>query len=392
MSKELIDISSRYHDCIELIYKNLKKLTSRGYGILDGGMGVAFFYYYYGLLNNTNLKIVIEEEIERSFNTLQTFPPHSTFASGYAGFLYGLNLFNKLSGEKYELDETSLQVLTRHIDHQLKNDISNNYYDYLHGYTGIGLYYLSSNNLIQVSNIIETLHKTKEIISPGNYGWASLDAKKNRIYNLGLSHGISGIVGFLTQSLKADVDSELSKDLLEGAINYLISTKKDNELSLFPYYSNTTYDTRLAWCYGDLGIAVSIMSAAKVCNHKEWEKIAVEIAKHCAKRLNTETTGVVDSCFCHGSAGLQYIFERFYLVTKEPIFAEAMEFWSTKTLTFLSYQHGEIEIKTWYGSNENWVHNQAGILEGMTGIGLSLMHYLQPKIKPIWQESLLIDF
>lgn len=377
---------------IHCIFNTLISLNHKGYGLLDGGAGIALFYYYYGLITDKPVDRIIDREIELSFETLQNLPTHATYASGYAGYLYGLNMLNNLLTEGYQLDDSSLRILNNQIQIRLEQNYANQYYDYLHGYLGTGLYFISSNNKLKVDQMVGYLNQTKLVTGSNMYHWITNNASNKQEINIGLSHGVAGVVGFLAQVILVDKSNSLALELLNGAIKFILSTKMEGEKSLFPYYTNTEYVSRLSWCYGDLSVATSIMSAANCCGREDWKLIAVDIAKLSAIRVDPSDTGVVDACFCHGSSGLLHVFNRFYLATGLPIFREAVDFWYTDTCEKIELLDTKVNVKTWYGSTESWTYNQPGILEGIAGIGLSMIHYLRPDIFPKWQRSLLIEF
>ncbi len=66
---------------------------------------------------------------------------------------------------------------------------------------------------------------------------------------------------------------------------------------------------RLAWCYGDPGIAASLMAAAGAAGRPDWYRVAVDVACRAAAR-DLALAGVKDSGICHGAAGLAHIFNR----------------------------------------------------------------------------------
>ena len=61
--------------------------------------------------------------------------------------------------------------------------------------------------------------------------------------------------------------------------------------------------SRLAWCYGDLGIAAVLLSAARAADNATWEREAIQIARLAAQRT-LANSGVQDAGLCHGSAGI----------------------------------------------------------------------------------------
>src|SRR5690606_1218930 len=115
---------------------------------------------------------------------------------------------------------------------------------------------------------------------------------KEKGYNLGLSHGIPSIISFLSllngyEDFKAKADQTLRR-----AITYILSLRNDdiNAFSLFPSWiipnEETIYDSRLAWCYGDLGIGIALWNASKSLNDSKLKITAQDILVHSAKRTS----------------------------------------------------------------------------------------------------------
>jgi hypothetical protein len=91
--------------------------------------------------------------------------------------------------------------------------------------------------------------------------------------------------------------------------------------------------SRLAWCYGDPGVAAALLVAAQAVGEKSRERQALEIALHAAARP-PEQARVVDAGLCHGAAGLGHLFNRMFQATGEKRLAEAARFWFQRTLEF----------------------------------------------------------
>src|SRR5438093_719443 len=76
----------------------------------------------------------------------------------------------------------------------------------------------------------------------------------------------------------------------------------------------TPAPTRVAWCYGDLGIAVALFLAARCVNESSWQNEALALARNVAGRP-PEQSGVKDCGLCHGAAGVGHLFNRLFQAT-----------------------------------------------------------------------------
>ena len=72
----------------------------------------------------------------------------------------------------------------------------------------------------------------------------------------------------------------------------------------------------MAWCYGDLGIAIALYHANQILNNEEVEREYIELLHKSLKRKDKSISMVEDISVCHGSFGLALIFKKFYDRTK----------------------------------------------------------------------------
>jgi hypothetical protein len=146
--------------------------------------------------------------------------------------------------------------------------------------------------------------------------------------------------------------------------------------------------SRIAWCYGDPGMAVTLLAAARGAGEPAWERAAVETALSAASRPE-ELARIRDAGLCHGSAGIAHLFNRLYQATGEPRLAEAARFWFEWTLRFRQPGNGVAGFRAWNtdGENESW-REDGGFLEGAAGIGLALLAATST-VEPEWDRLLL---
>ena len=109
--------------------------------------------------------------------------------------------------------------------------------------------------------------------------------------------------------------------------------------------------------------------------------------RHAAQRVSWEQTMVNDCGLCHGSAGIAMMFRRFYLETQEKIFHDAWNYWIDFTLNFRRFDDGAAGFKTF--KLQEW-RIDFSLLTGISGIGLSLLSYIQDDLQE-WDELLLLS-
>jgi hypothetical protein len=146
---------------------------------------------------------------------------------------------------------------------------------------------------------------------------------------------------------------------------------------------------RLAWCYGDPGVAVALLQTARCVEEPAWERAARMTARRAAQRP-AEQAGVVDAGLCHGAAGLGHLFNRLYQATGEPTLGEAARFWFGRTLQMHRPERGIGGYEAWRGGDDGeliWIAD-AGLLTGAAGIALALLAAIT-SIEPAWDRMLL---
>lgn len=195
-------------------------------------------------------------------------------------------------------------------------------------------------------------------------------------YNLGVAHGVAGVIGFLAQACQLDV-SQTTSAMLESASQWLVAQDRGKPFGYWvPSNSSRrgqTYPQRASWCYGDLGNSIILLNAARVLKNRELEKRSLEVAKRAAQFSNSK---MQDPTFCHGAIGASHIFNRLYRLTGETLFLEKSLYWVKSTLSLADSAYLERE--------------KYGVLLGNTGIALGLLAALSD-ISPDWDRMFLIS-
>ncbi len=274
-------------------------------------------------------------------------------------------------------------------------------FDLIQGIIGVGLYELQmvDSGLFseQIQKILEVLVSMTFFLHIRNYsvvGWftpadfqfTEKDRMQfsNGIFNLGLAHGISGVLAFLSLATLRGivVDGQLdaikritlwvkSKRVkLEGSFlwqNWISFEEEVGEIT-----SNTCL-SRDAWCYGTAGVARSLFLAGKALKDKETQDFSLESFSSIFKR-SEESWYLPGPTFCHGISGLLMITFMMAQDTQDLCLKEKVHLLQNRLMSFyrpesffgfndaaLSSKGGYIEI------------SKAGLLDGATGVLLSLL-------------------
>jgi lantibiotic modifying enzyme len=391
-------IQGKLLEIIEVIKKN----NCTDYSLLAGYSGIAIFLAHVNeLYNNFNLNEEMESSVKKSLEIFKQQGATHAFCSGFAGVCWGTNhlvIENRIEadiGSLFEEIEPCLAATS-------ENDFKINLFDFMHGGIGAGIYFLErlphSTARKHLEKIIYYLEEQK-MVSGHDIRWVnnfmrSANQSSELEFNLGLAHGVPSILYFLSKCYEKNIEKKKCEYLLKGSVNWLIKQKISTEsTSLYPSIvrenKTTKESSRLAWCYGDLGIASTIWLAGKILKNEGWKQEAIEIMLHACERKNLQINHVIDAGICHGTAGIAHFFNRFYWETKLPIFKETADYWIDETLKMATFEEGLAGYKAWYGEENGWV-NQYGLLEGISGIGLVLYSHISED-EPTWDKCLLLS-
>jgi len=390
-------------DQIDIILKSinnsLKIAEPADISLMTGHAGIALFYYLYGKHKGTETS---ENGLDQSIQELaesSIVEMHPSFCTGKSGvnwlftFLYHNDVISKTDrdflcdddDDRYE--EIALFML------------KNSNYDFLHGAIGIAYYLLYSNTyknpgffhdiLNGLNALIDESHDRKMIpYFDGEKGALAI----NQV-NMGLAHGLPSVLKFCLQCYNQNICPAQAKSLAILIIDYLKNhTNSDKSLSCYSSIitenkSDWEY-SRLAWCYGDLGIGYIIYQAGIIFQDQTNIDFGLGVLKNSTKRRSLEETSANDCGICHGSAGIAHIYNKIWQSTRQPIFKEACDFWVKKTLEFLAGSDWLKGYQKYDGRSKALKYDNA-LLEGSAGIGLVLLSYLYEDFS--WDYLLMLN-
>lgn len=279
-------------------------------------------------------------------------------------------------------------------------------YDLIEGLVGIGVYALERLPRPGAKALLSlVLERIEEWATETEHGitWFSppetlppllFERYPNGCYNLGMAHGVPGVVAFLSR-VYSEVDKKKTQHLLAGAISWIRAhSLPSGSPSVFPTFIPKEFypppaPSRTAWCYGDPGVAAALLTAAHYTGDHELAEYALDVA-HEAARRPLQDTGVRDAGLCHGSAGLAHIYNRMFQGTGDPELARAAEFWFAHTLASRQEHLPNAGYQAWMpgaDNNGSWLP-EPGFLVGTAGIALALLAAATP-FEPRWDRVLL---
>lgn len=337
-----------------------------------------------------------------------------------------LALFGGLAGVAYALQQASrgrtrYQKMIHYIDNtiieriedkyflpmkeklQASQSCSPNLYELIQGISGIGAYCLHNYNVSSfqqiTKNIIKYLLALIQPIEingkkiPGWYVSAEnqfLESEKHNYpqgnFNLGLSHGIPGVLAFLSIARLYGVCVNGQNEAIHYLAEWIYQKKKGQE-GAFYWDSTTTFDEevsgiqeqqnahpRHAWCYGAPGVVRSLYLAGRALKDESMQNRALSC--YCSIfNQSRETWFLPGPTFCHGLAGLLTITN---LMAQDSQNAYLKEQVTTLETMLLEHYHEENpfgfrDYEPTRTSHEYAHIDKPGLLEGTAGILLSLL-------------------
>jgi len=390
---------------IKKINEKLKEhyLKIENLGILSGLSGIILFQFLYSKTVKSNTEFDIGYEmIDLAIGKINNGFNRPTYCNGIAGFCWVLQHLSEKRIIELEVD-SFLSQMDGFLISVMELNLKQNNYDFLHGALGYGFYFLKRYNntedvdlKLTYKNNIEkmiTYFENTSINDIHGIKWKSREKTNDNIsIDLGLAHGITSIINFLTRVYKSQIFANRIEPLIKKAISFLLAneSKDPSSLSLFfdailnPPLNNPS---RLGWCYGDLGIGLTILRASKALKNTELEFTSKRILEHTTTRKHLLENAVLDAGLCHGAFGISQIYGSLFRETNDEQFKKSSLYWKEEGIKMANYENG-IEFKVWLGVRD-WF-DYYGLLEGISGIGLSLISHIT-NFEEEWDECLMIS-
>lgn len=195
------------------------------------------------------------------------------------------------------------------------------HYDLIGGLCGMGAYALMRTDKIAGMKIYAAVERelfSRATRSDGGLTWitpskfAGVGLKDAvGLVDFGVAHGVAGVIGLAAGAMQAGLGTDRSGELLTAAIANLRTQVMDAASpSSFPSTNlDATRYSRLAWCYGDLGIGAALLYAAEALDDGAGRQFAIGVLR---KRFSSSNDQFMlqDSALCHGHAGVWRIAQR----------------------------------------------------------------------------------
>jgi hypothetical protein len=258
-------------------------------------------------------------------------------------------------------------------------------YDLVGGLVGIGVFFLERlphrtaahglqlildylEQQAEYSNIGITWFTPPELVPPDQRTSCPVG-----YYNLGVAHGVPAVAQFLGELTAAGIEVERARVLLDGLMKWLQVYRQPVDAP--SGYSNWIAaedpgpkTSRVAWCYGDLGIGALLHHLAVRSGRQDWLASSLSLLDSCLMRPEDR---VQSAGLCHGALGVAHVYNRIYQAGGDPRYREAAQRYYARGIAMIDY-------------------SDCSFLEGSIGEALALISAVFP-INPQWDRRLLLS-
>ncbi|MFP5286028.1 MAG: lanthionine synthetase C family protein [Thermoanaerobaculia bacterium] len=364
----------------------IERWFERGISLSGGAAGQALFYgYLFKATGAERHADLARQLLNDAVEALAMAPVRPALYSGFTGVSWAAeHLGRLLDGEDEDLGEEIDQALLAALDRfSWAGD-----YDLISGLVGFGVHALERFPRPSAVSCLEAVVDRLEESAEKNgqeVTWFRPPEVPPRAphgyYDLGVAHGIPGIIALLADACRLGIRQDRARPLLDGAVRWLVPQHLAGQRgACYPSRIGPGIElqpSRLAWCYGDPGIAATLLYAARAVGMEEWEATALGIAAHAAG-VAPEDAGVRDIGLCHGALGLAHLYNRIHQAGGGEPFADAARLWYRLGLEMRKPESGIAGFEADFG-----------FLTGAAGIGLALLAAVTP-VEPEWDRLLLV--
>ena len=281
-------------------------------------------------------------------------------------------------------------------------------YDLVSGLVGVGIYALerlpaaSGRRLLEL--VIGKLGEWSEPASPGLTWFTKPElippTARERVpdgyYNLGLAHGVPGVIALLAYAHRASVARDAAAPLLDGAVEWVLAQALAGDgRATWPYFVGPGIDprpARLAWCYGDPGVIASLLAAADALERSHWEDAALAALSRAVARP-PGASDVQGASLCHGAMGLAHLWNRMWQRTGSEELRASIAYWTRVALDLRTHPDGLAGYSVWdpdSDTEEGGDVQGPGLLAGIAGVALALVA-AATDLEPAWDAHLLMS-
>ena len=380
---------ARAAEALQAVLRDLELIHINDGSLCFGHAGLSLLYAEASaFLASPPLSEKSAESIEFAYNILEELPLPSLF-HGFVGVGFVLQCLKA----HFEVPEDNLRELDLLLLERL--EVWEGDYELLVGLLGVGVYALERASSPEAEQLLARVLALVEQASTQTNAGTSWFTRPEHAgpeypegnYNLGMAHGLPGVISFLSKLIPHPTHTGTAKRLLQGAVSELLSTETAQG---FPsVHSPDRSHQKIpppTWAYGGAGIAISLWLAAEATQNESWRRDALRIAYRAAQAHPDLTPS---AGLCQGKAGAGHIFLRLYQYTGDPLFLGAAQKWLTAVLNSRTPGTGVGGFHSLVSHRLNEL-DEVGFLMGSVGIALVLLAAIS-EAPPGWDRLLLLS-
>jgi lantibiotic modifying enzyme len=321
-----------------------------------------------GLMGTTGMAIFLAHAENELGEDLRA---RETTERGISQFMDGtihVGLWNGAAGVRWAISQmisdSDTSELLAHLDRAILSMLTSNITKSFDLYAGLGGVLLAYADDVTHGDVVlaYVLDRAECIdllcLGPGDFGCA---------------HGIAGILCALTC---CQVHGRLNDKLFPTILSLANSLAMSNAPS------------RIGWCHGRLGVAMSLLGAGSVLESSTIVGRAIALAL--SSGTAAESAWPNDAGLCHGTAGVAHLYNRMYQVTGDGRLADQARIWLHRTMMMRTLGEGVGGYMMLRAGIEPIWRADASLLVGTAGIGLALLAGASATT-PWWDRALGID-
>ncbi len=337
-----------------------------------GEAGIAILHGYRALVGEPDGAEQAFAILARVLDRLLARPQPSLF-DGYAGVAFALHHLAAVLGD----GEEALGDLDALIVEALAVDTWNREWELQTGLVGLGMYAIERGSNPMVQRVVHHLAARAEMCAEGITWRAYTKTHPLGYYDLGIAHGVAGVIGFLAEVCARPGAPTVACDLLVGAVQWLRTNERPDVTPVYPMVlaGGPTFDGILdGWCFGDPSTALVLVRAGQALDEPSWIAAGHALAIRAARRTNDELATIsIDAALCHGTIGHAHIFHVLGTALGDAELLEAARRWYVRTLdrTVIAEVSG------------------SGLQTGLAGIALGVLAGYT-NVDPAWNRILVL--
>jgi hypothetical protein len=200
--------------------------------------------------------------------------------------------------------------------------------------------------------------------------------------DLGVAHGVAGVVGMLAQFVAAGVEPVRSRRLLDAAAAWLLDMVGGDATRFeLTWPLDVPRLRRIGWCSGHTGVAAVLLRAGRALGQPALETRACELLRKLARP--TASDGPLDAGVCHGAAGMAQLYSLAFQLTGDSELRAAAMHWLAELVQLRTHAAPPgYRYMCLHDDAPRWGED-GSLLSGAAGSALVLLAACEPR-EPEW--------